>query len=415
MCRHYEGSLVVIVPIVPLQASPEQAKKQQEDADRAMENNHEKNRQGEQEPKERDGSEAGREVPVPQERKSGSGKAMGQQLLEAACDGDAAKVGTLLSTQGAQSFINYQDAYGTTPLHAAAHHGHAAVTTQLIAARCSVDLQDKARSTPLHIAADNGHAVITETLLAARCNVDLQTKRGVTPLHFGAQNGHAAVTQQLIVAGCNVDLQEENLCTPLHLAAQQGHEAVTKQLIVARCSVDLQDNIGNTPLHTAALRGHAAVTKQLIAARCNVDIQTYKDNATPLHFAARNGHEAITKQLLAARCTVDLQMHNGATALHAAEHKGHAGIATLIRNRKQETPLLGRRVVINGLVAKPELNGRTGTAVSFDIAKGRYSVELDDTSSSLRIKPCNLLPTTVCSVALCSLLFSHVQTLRRLS
>jgi hypothetical protein len=73
-------------------------------------------------------------------------------------------------------------------------------------------------------------------------------------------------------------------------------------------------------------------------------------------------------------------------------------MVTLIRNKKQETPLLGRRVVINGLVAKPELNGRTGTAVSFDDAKGRYSVELDNTSSSLMIKPCNLLP--VCSVAL---------------
>jgi hypothetical protein len=82
--------------------------------------------------------------------------------------------------------------------------------------------------------------------------------------------------------------------------------------------------------------------------------------------------------------------------------------------RKEETPLLGRRVVINGLVAKPELNGRTGTAVSFDDAKGRYSVELDDTSSSFMIKPCNLLPM-VCSVAPCSLLFSHVQTLPRLS
>ena len=92
----------------------------------------------------------------------------------------------------------------------------------------------------------------------------------------------------------------------------------------------------------------------------------------------------------------------------------YARVATLIRNNKQETPLLGSRVVINGLVAKPELNGRTGTAVSFDDDKGRYSVELDDTSSSLMIKPCNLLPT-VCSVALCSLLFSHVQALPRLS
>jgi len=93
-----------------------------------------------------------------------------------------------------------------------------------------------------------------------------------------------------------------------------------------------------------------------------------------------------------------LQKRVGLTALKVAEGHGHAAIATLIRNRKQETALLGRRVVINGLVAKPELNGRTGTAVSFDDDKGRYSVELDDTSSSLMIKPCNLLP--VCSVAM---------------
>ena len=74
----YEVSLDVIVL---LQASPEQTKKQQEDADRAMENNHEKNRQGEQEPKDRDDSEAGRELPVPQEHKSVSGKAMTGQRL----------------------------------------------------------------------------------------------------------------------------------------------------------------------------------------------------------------------------------------------------------------------------------------------------------------------------------------------
>ena len=61
-------------------------------------------------------------------------------------------------------------------------------------------------------------------------------------------------------------------------------------------------------------------------------------------------------------------------------------------------------MVINGLVAKPELNGREGTAVSFDDDKGRYWVKLDDTSSSFMIKPSNLSPT-VCSVARCSLLF----------
>ena len=63
MCRYDQGSLDVIVTIVLLQAIVlRQAEKQQEDAERAMENEHEKNCEGEQEPKERDGSEAGREI-----------------------------------------------------------------------------------------------------------------------------------------------------------------------------------------------------------------------------------------------------------------------------------------------------------------------------------------------------------------
>ena len=56
----------------------------------------------------------------------------------------------------------------------------------------------------------------------------------------------------------------------------------------------------------------------------------------------------VTKQLLAAHRNVDLHANReGVTAMELAEHHGHAGIATLIRNKKQETPLLGSRVVIN--------------------------------------------------------------------
>ena len=74
-----------------------------------------------------------------------------------------------------------------------------------------------------------------------------------------------------------------------------------------------------------------------------------------------------------------------------------------------DTPLLGRRVIINGLVAKPQLNGSTGTALSFDDVKGRYCVELDDTSTTIMIKPCNLLPTNTAATPQAT---SHVHTFR---
>ena len=55
--------------------------------------------------------------------------------------------------------------------------------------------------------------------------------------------------------------------------------------------------------------------------------------------------------------------------------------------------LVGRAVVIDGLAAKPQLNGTTGTATSFDDAKGRYNVKLDtpcEGMSTLALKPSNL-------------------------
>jgi tetratricopeptide (TPR) repeat protein len=51
--------------------------------------------------------------------------------------------------------------------------------------------------------------------------------------------------------------------------------------------------------------------------------------------------------------------------------------------------LIGEQVLVHGLVAKPELNNRTGTAAGWDSERGRYSVRLQD-GSLLSLKPTNL-------------------------
>ena len=125
----------------------------------------------------------------------------------------------MMSTAGAQSLINYQNALRATPHIFAAGKGHVAVTAMLIEARCNVDLHDKEGFTPLYIAAQEGHAAATKQLIEARCNVDPQLPCGATPLFIAAQNGHAGVTKQLIEARCNIDLQMEDASTPLFIAA----------------------------------------------------------------------------------------------------------------------------------------------------------------------------------------------------
>ena len=147
----------------------------------------------------------------------------GKQLLEAAHGGNVAQVGELLSTQGAQSFINYQDEQGATPLHLVVYAGHDTVTKQLLAARCNVDLQMKnGSSTPLHLAAEHGHESITNQLLGACCHVDAQTEEGSTPLYLTAYYGYDAVMKLLLAARCNFNLQQKIGCTPLYVAVQYG-------------------------------------------------------------------------------------------------------------------------------------------------------------------------------------------------
>ena len=58
---------------------------------------------------------------------------------------------------------------------------------------------------------------------------------------------------------------------------------------------------------------------------------------------------------------------------------------------RTECPFLGKQVVITG-TSREDLNGRTGTAASFDHARGRYVVELDVNGESQKhkLKPENL-------------------------
>ena len=67
-----------------------------------------------------------------------------------------------------------------------------------------------------------------------------------------------------------------------------------------------------------------------------------------------------------------------------------------------ECPLLGQRVVITG-TSREDLNRRAGVATSFDHARGRYMVELDNKEGEkekerLKLKPQNL-STKICKEA----------------
>ena len=64
-------------------------------------------------------------------------------------------------------------------------------------------------------------AAVTKQLIAARCNVDPQVETLQRATMKRAANGHQSVTKQLIVARCKVDVQDKNAFTWSHPSSSQ--------------------------------------------------------------------------------------------------------------------------------------------------------------------------------------------------
>ena len=119
------------------------------------------------------------------------------ELHQATSHGNALIAKSLVSMTGAQSYINYTDGDGCTPLFKAACNGHANIVTQLISARFSINFVTTKGWTPLFVAVKKGHADIVTHLIANRSNIDCPTTiSGATPIFTVAENGHVAVVSE---------------------------------------------------------------------------------------------------------------------------------------------------------------------------------------------------------------------------
>ena len=54
--------------------------------------------------------------------------------------------------------------------------------------------------------------------------------------------------------------------------------------------------------------------------------------------------------------------------------------------------LNGRRIMLQGLVSRADLNGQCGLVLSFDADEGRYAVQMESDGETVALKPSNLSP-----------------------
>ena len=175
-------------------------------------------------------------------------------------------------------------------------------------------------------------------------------------------------------AGC----AEHGGATLLMAAAVRGHEAMVRMLLQRGASVNLESSYGVTALMSAALKGHTTIVQALLDAKADASLRSL--GMTALMWAEQQEHTA-TAQLLrqhAQRQTAEEAEARAATT----EARAAANIPT--------PNLSGRRVSIDGLKGRPELNGRCGVAGGFEAAKGRYAVAVEGEAEAVLLKPMNL-------------------------
>ncbi|MBK1726275.1 ankyrin repeat domain-containing protein [Halorhodospira neutriphila] len=127
-----------------------------------------------------------------------------------------------------------EDAYGRTPLAAAAYEGDAWEARLWLLLGADVDAREPCGTTPLMRAIQYGHMGLARLLLEAGADPAAADKTGLSALHLAARRGSRAMAQRLIEAGADPDAEESlDGDTPADEAQQAGHEALAEYLRAA--------------------------------------------------------------------------------------------------------------------------------------------------------------------------------------
>jgi hypothetical protein len=153
-----------------------------------------------------------------------------KQILEAAGDGDLARVKLMLTED--PNLVNRKGPYGTTPLHAAVEAGHKEIVEFLISRGADVNAKQSGPVglAPLHIAAFKDYRDLAELLLAAGALVNIRENSGKTALHGAAWHGCKEMAQVFIAKGAEINTKDDMNKTALDYALAQGHTEIADLL-----------------------------------------------------------------------------------------------------------------------------------------------------------------------------------------
>jgi ankyrin repeat protein len=148
----------------------------------------------------------------------------------AAKKGDTDEVAALLSMDN--RLTRTFDADGWSPLHLAAHYGHADLVTLLLHNNAPVDLRstNQMANTSLHAALAGRRADVARILLDAGADVNATQHGGWTALHAAAANGDRALVELLLSKGADATTANDSGETAASIARTRGHADIADLL-----------------------------------------------------------------------------------------------------------------------------------------------------------------------------------------
>jgi ankyrin repeat protein len=209
-------------------------------------------------------------------------------LLQAAYDGDVAKVAALLKAGADPRMANR---YGASPMGEAARRGDTEVLALLLKAGAEPESPNPEGQTALMAVARTGNVGAAKLLLSHGAKINArETWGGQTALIWAAAQGQAEMVRFLLSKGADAnarsavrdwqrritaegrpkDMNRGGL-TALLYAAREGHVDCIRELARARADLNLADPDGTTALVLALMNGHWDAAKLLIESGADVN------------------------------------------------------------------------------------------------------------------------------------------------
>ncbi|UKZ68921.1 uncharacterized protein TrAtP1_009939 [Trichoderma atroviride] len=303
------------------------------------------------------------------------------QLHKAASGGFNELLRGFLEFDLVKASIDSYNAFGYTPLHYAAQHGHADTVNLLLENGASANLvsDDGTKTTALHLAVRVADLDIIKALIQRGADATARESSGYNAVALSAEGGFDELIRFFMTDYINVQMVQDTIHggnKPLHLAAMYGHTSMCKFLVQQQADVKAVNGNDETPLLLAAKgefwgtvglllniekqsRGDPKKTREISSngeeseteavdgasttaegyvqsAKALLDKTTATDPVdsegnTALHLASRHGHAELVCVLLdSEKFSKDLPNEGGMTAMHLAAREGYTEAVAII-------------------------------------------------------------------------------------